>query len=602
MTTILGISAYYHDSAAALLVDGRLVAAAQEERFTRKKNDASFPVNAIKYVLEEAGLRGEEITRVAYYEKPFLKFERLLEVYHSFAPRGIKSYLKAIPVWMREKLYAKKNMAAELAKMGIKAPMSFPEHHLSHAASAFFPSPFDEAAVLTVDGVGEWATATICEGKGNGIKKLAELDFPHSLGLFYSAFTYYCGFKVNGGEYKLMGLSPYGDGSDMAAEYVRIIKENLIDIREDGSFLLNMEYFDFATGLTMTNTTKWEKLFGFGPRKPESEIGRFYIDLANAAQKVTEEVILKLARTAREMTGYRNLVMAGGVALNCAANGVLRKEGVFENIWVQPAAGDAGGAVGAAFALWHISLGKEREVSGRDKMGWAYLGPSYTGRDVENLILRRNASARYLPENEMNEVVSGLLAEGAVVGWFKGRMEFGPRALGNRSILANPCDEDTQRKLNMEIKRRESFRPFAPSVLEEESGEYFEWPGSSPYMLFVDHVVRERRKSLPEDYRDMSYMEKLRTSHSDLPAVTHVDFSARVQTVSREANPSFHGLLEAFKRKTGFGVLVNTSFNVRGEPIVCSPDNAFDCFMNTGMDYLVIENYLFSKTDTKNEH
>lgn len=597
MIIILGLSAFYHDSAAVLLIDGKLVAAAQEERFTRKKHDASFPRHAIGYVLQEAGIKGGEVTHVAFYEKPFIKFERLLETYHVFAPKGFRSFAKAIPLWIKEKLYIKKTLQQNLEQWEIKACLYFPDHHLSHSASAFFPSPYQEAAILTVDGVGEWATTTIGKGYGKTITQLRELQFPHSLGLLYSAFTYYCGFRINSGEYKLMGLAPYGNSSPTACKYIQKIKSQLIDIREDGSFLLNMDYFNYATGLTMTNSQAWEKLFGVPPRQPESEISQAYIDLAYAVQNVTEEVMYKLAVAAKRITGADNLVLAGGVALNCVANGKIRRSKLFKDIWIQPAAGDAGGAIGAAFSVWHIVLGKERIVAGTDLMAGTYLGPAFTDREVENLIRNTDAETVRLSQKHLYERVADLLNSGAIVGWFQGRMEFGPRALGNRSILADPRNTDMQRKLNLEIKNRESFRPFAPSVLEDDRMEYFESEALSPYMLVVDQVHPKQLKLLPETYHEKPYMDKLYTLRSVLQSITHVDFSARVQTVSKQTNPVFYELLQAFKHKTGCSVLVNTSFNVRGEPIVCTPEDAYLCFINTGMDYLVIGNYLFKKNN-----
>lgn len=600
MTVILGISAFYHDSAAVLLIDGKLVAAAQEERFTRQKHDASFPRHAIGYVLQEAGIKGEKVTHVAFHEKPFIKFERLLETYHVFAPKGFRSFVKAIPLWIKEKLYIKKSLRENLQQWGIRAAIFFPEHHLSHAASAFYPSPYREAAILTVDGVGEWATTTISKGYGNTITQLRELQFPHSLGLLYSAFTYYCGFKVNSGEYKLMGLAPYGNNSPMAQEYISKIKTHLIDIRDDGSFLLNMDYFNYTTGLTMTNSSAWQRLFGIPPRQPECEISQPYIDMAYAIQFVTEEVMLKLIVTAHTITGVDHLVLAGGVALNCVANGKIRKNNIFKDIWIQPAAGDAGGAIGAAFAVWHIVLGKGRAEIKTDLMSGTYLGPAFTDNDAENLIRKTGADAKYLPQEDLYQQTASLLSNGAIVGWFQGRMEFGPRALGNRSILADPRNTDMQRKLNLEIKNRESFRPFAPSVLEEDNRKYFETDALSPYMLIVDQVNPNQLTPLPKTYNNMPYMEKLYTVRSSLQAITHVDFSARVQTVSEQTNPVYYKLLQAFKQKTGCSILVNTSFNVRGEPIVCTPEDAYRCFINTGMDYLVIGNYLFKKKNNRN--
>lgn len=597
MTAILGISAFYHNSAAALLIDGEVVAAAQEERFTRLKNDSSFPAHAIAYVLAEAGIEGCEVSYVAFYEKPFIKFERLLDTYHTFAPRGFRSFLKAIPVWIKDKLYIKRNLQRQLATYGVQAPVLFPEHHLSHAAAAFYPSPFEKAAILTVDGVGEWTTTAIGQGNGQDIRFLKSLRFPHSLGLLYSAFTYYCGFKVNSDEYKLMGLAPYGNAAE-AQPYIDLIKRNLIDIKADGSFTLNMRYFEYATGLRMTRNRRWEKLFGVPPRQPESEIRSEYIQMAYAIQQVTEEVILRLARTARLLTGCDKLVLAGGVALNCVANGKLRDSHIFDELWIQPAADDAGGALGAAYAVWHIYMKKKRSVcAAADSMKGGYLGPSFTDKDIRALIRRTQVQAEQLPRTELSSRVAKLISEGAIVGWFQGRMEFGPRALGNRSILADPRNEDMQRKLNMEIKYRESFRPFAPSVLAEDADDYFCLQGaSSPYMLQVAQVQpRWLSQEWPQDYTAWPYMRKLYHHRSQLQAITHVDCSARVQTVTATSNPVYYDLLTHFKALTGCGVLVNTSFNVRGEPIVCTPSDAYRCFMHTGMDYLVIEDWLFSK-------
>jgi len=596
MIVILGISAFYHDSAAVLLIDGEIVAAAQEERFTRIKFDSSFPEHAIAYVLQEGGIEGQDITYVAFYEKPFIKFERLLETYHAFAPRGLQSFVKAMPVWLKEKLYIKNNIRKYLQKYNIHAPVLFPEHHLSHAASAFYPSPYQEAAILTIDGVGEWATTTIGKGCDKNITIIKELQFPHSLGLFYSAFTYYCGFKVNGGEYKLMGLAPFGTYSKQVQTLVKLIKKNLIHICEDGSFLLNMDYFDYATGLKMTNNSKWEKLFGVLPRKPESEISDIYIDLAYAVQYVTEEIILKLVSNVRAVTKQDNLVLAGGVALNCVANSKILKSNLFKHVWIQPAAGDSGGALGAAFAVWHIYLGKDKVYTGSDKMKYSYLGPSFSDNHIQYLVRKWKASSELLTEDTLYDKVASLIDEGAIVGWFQGRMEFGPRALGNRSILADPRNKSMQKRLNLNIKYRESFRPFAPSVIEEDVNEYFEFEGSSPYMLMTADIQSEYRIKLPKDYSVLPYMQKLYVERSFLQAVTHVDFSSRLQTVSKESNYKYFKLLEAFKQKTGCSVLVNTSFNVRGEPIVCTPSDAYRCFMNTDMDYLVIGNYLFSKS------
>lgn len=596
---VLGISAYYHDSAAVLLVDGRIVAAAHEERFTRKKHDPAFPAQAVQYVLAEGGIRLEDISAVVFYDKPYLKFERLLETAHAFAPRGLPSFLAAMPVWIREKLFMRQLLKGELLKFGSSLPqLLFPEHHLSHAASAFYPSPFSDAAILTVDGVGEWATTVIAHGSGNQIRILRELDFPHSLGLLYSAFTYYCGFKVNSGEYKLMGLAPFGDpAAEQTRKWHGLIFDELVDLREDGSFLLNMRYFDFATGLTMSNDGAWQSLFGIPRREPESSISQEYANMALAIQLATEEILLRLARTAQKLTGSRNLVMAGGVALNCVANGRLHREGIFAAIWIQPASGDAGGAVGAALAGWHIGRGKEREPDpGRDAMQGGYLGPEYTPREILRTARRHQAAYRQFQDfSELCEQVAGLLAEGKVVGWFQGRMEFGPRALGNRSILGDPRNPEMQKRLNLKIKYREGFRPFAPSVRMEDCVEYFELADPSPYMLLCAAVQQSHRKPLPADYAEMGMFERLYHLRSDIPAVTHLDYSARIQTVHRETNERYWQLLTAFKELTGYGLLVNTSFNVRGEPIVCSPDDAYRCFMNTEMDYLVMGDYLFER-------
>ena len=598
---ILGLSAYYHDSAAALLVNGEIIAAAQEERFTREKHTSVFPANAAKYVLEEGGIDISDLDAVAFYDKPYLKFERLLETYHGFAPQGLKSFLSAIPVWIKEKLFMRKMLKEELEKIGpAKVQLLFPEHHLSHAASAFFPSPFQEAAILTLDGVGEWATATIGIGKGNKIKILRELYFPHSIGLLYSAFTHYCGFKVNSGEYKLMGLAPYGHpDSEQTTRFKQNIVEKMIDIREDGSILLNMEYFDYATGLTMCRDDRWKSLFGIPRREQESELDQGYMDLALAIQQVTEDVVIQLAETARKLTGSRFLAMAGGVALNCVANGKLLRRRTFEDIWIQPAAGDAGGALGAACAAWYIGQGKPREVVlGLDSMKGAYLGPEYGPSDIARVIKKFKAPYRYFPDIEvLCREVAGLLEQGLVVGWFQGRMEFGPRALGNRSILGNPCSPEMQKKLNLKIKYREGFRPFAPAVLEEDIGEYFELDCPSPYMLLVAPVLEKRRNSLPENYDRQTMYDRLYHLRSDVPAITHIDYSARIQSVNRNTNERFWNLINTFKEKTGFGLVVNTSFNVRGEPIVCNPEDAFLCFMRTEMDFLVMENYIFKKED-----
>ncbi len=598
-TIILGISAYYHDSAAALIIDGEIIAAAHEERFTRKKHDPSFPINAAKFVLNEAGIEYKDLSAVSFYDKPYIKFERLLETYHAFAPRGLSSFLSAIPVWIKEKLFMKKLLKDELFKLGAEnIQILFPEHHLSHAASAFYPSPFEEAAILTIDGVGEWATTTIGFGEGSKIKMLEELHFPHSIGLLYSAFTYYTGFRVNSGEYKLMGLAPYGNANSSQTKiFKEKILDQLVDIRKDGSILLNMDYFSFATGLKMTNDKKWTELFGIPPRDSESEISQDYMDMALAIQQVTEEIVLKLATTAKELTNSDNLVMAGGVALNSVANGKLLKSGIFKDIWIQPAAGDAGGALGAAYLGYYLWKGKKREVTIKpDAMNGAYLGPEYGEKEIKGVIRKYNANFVYYPDfYELTKVVAEKIAEGNVVGWFQGKMEYGPRALGNRSILGDARNPEMQKKMNLKIKYREGFRPFAPTVLEEDINEYFDMDRPSPYMLHVIPVQEKRLNSLPEGYNDLPLYDRLYHLRSDIPAITHIDFSARIQSVNKNTNPKYWGLINEFKKQTGYGVIVNTSFNVRGEPIVCTPDDGFRCFMRTEMDYLVIGNYLFEK-------
>ncbi len=595
---ILGISAYYHDSAAALVVDGKIIAAAQEERFTRIKHDASFPRHAVKYVLDEAGIPFERLSLIMFYEKPFIKFERLLETYHAFAPNGIKSFITALPVWIKEKLFMRKMLKDELTKLGkLLCPIQFTEHHLSHAASAFFPSPFNEAAILTIDGVGEWATTTIGRGVGNGIEILEELHFPHSIGLLYSAFTYYSGFGVNSGEYKLMGLAPYGNPQDLQTlSFIKKIKGQLVDIRPDGSILLNMKYFDFATGLRMTNNRRWGKLFGIERRTPESEIRQDYMNLAYAIQHVTEEIMLKLAATAKRITGSKYLTIAGGVALNCVANSKILQSDLFENVWVQPAAGDAGGAIGAALAGWHITMKKERIFYLPDSMDGSFLGPEFSEKEIRQAMNRYETVYEYFTNFDTLAVrVATLLNDGKVIGWFQGRMEFGPRALGNRSILADARNPEMQKHLNLKIKFREGFRPFAPSVLEEDVDQYFNCSTPSPYMLFVCDVKDSLKIALPPDYATLPMMQRLYFNRSSLPAVTHIDFSSRVQTVNRLTNPRFHRLIRAFKELTGCPIVVNTSFNVRGEPIVSTPDDAYRCFMTTGIDFLVMGNFLFDK-------
>lgn len=600
-TAILGISAYYHDSAAALLVDGEILAAAQEERFTRKKHDSSFPIHACRYVLQEAGLSYENVTAVSFYEKPFLKFERLLETYHAFAPSGFVSFVSAMPAWIKEKLFMRRLLEKHLAALGdATPPIYYPEHHLSHAASAFYPSPFNEAAIMTIDGVGEWATTTIGRGEGKNIEILSELQFPHSIGLLYSAFTYYTGFTVNSGEYKLMGLAPYGNPhSERTASFRARITEELVDIRKDGSIVLNMEYFDYATGLKMVKEHKWEQLFGVPHRRPESDISQEYMDMALAIQDVTEEVVMRLARTARQATGSRNLVLAGGVALNCVANGKILKTGVFDEIWIQPAAGDAGGAVGSALAVWHINQGNERRVNGSaDAMNGSYLGPEFSDHEIRRTLRRYDAKARhYCDFQALATEVAAKIAAGAVIGWFQGRMEFGPRALGNRSILGDVRNPEMQKKMNLKIKYREGFRPFAPSVLEENVADYFDLDRPSPYMLLVTPIRRDRKIDLPEGFHDWPLYDRLYFLRSDMPAITHIDYSARIQSVSMSTNPRYWRLINEFKKLTGYGVIVNTSFNVRGEPIVCTPEDAYRCFMRTEMDILVMGNYLLEKVE-----
>ncbi len=601
---ILGISAYYHDSAAALIIDGEIIAAAHEERFTRKKHDSSFPINAARYVLEEANISYNDLSVVSFYDKPYIKFERLLETYHAFAPKGLISFLSAIPVWIKEKLFMKKMLKEELGKLGNKKiPVLFPEHHLSHAASAFYPSPFSESAILTIDGVGEWATTTICKGSGNSIEILKELHFPHSIGLLYSAFTYYTGFRVNSGEYKLMGLAPYGNPDSVEVKKFKdLIMNELIDIREDGSILLNMKYFDFATGLKMCNDKKWESLFSIPPRPQESHITPEYMNMALAIQQVTEEIILKLARTTKELTDSENLVLAGGVALNSVANGKLLRQKIFKDIWIQPAAGDAGGALGAALAGWHIWKGKKRKMNGSspDAMKGSLLGPEFTDNNFKAVALKYESDFTYYESfDRLTEDIAAKIAEGNVIGWFQGRMEYGPRALGNRSILGDARNPEMQKKMNLKIKYREGFRPFAPSVLEEDASKYFDIDGASPYMLLVVPVKEERRYQLPENYNELPLYDRLYFQRSDLPAITHVDFSGRIQTVNKNVNPKYWKLINEFKKQTGCSVIINTSFNVRGEPIVCTPEDAYRCFMRTEIDYLVLGDYVFEKKKQK---
>ena len=596
---ILGISAFYHDSAAALVVDGEVIAAAQEERFTRKKHDAGFPHEAIAYVLKEGGLTLSQVDHVAFYDKPFLKFERLLETYVANAPRGFKSFHMAIPVWIKEKLFQKDLMLKELdkiekgAKKSFREKLLFAEHHMSHAASAFYPSPFEEAVVLTLDGVGEWATTTVAIGRGKELEMVKEIHFPHSLGLLYSAITYYTGFRVNSGEYKVMGLAPYGE-----PKYKDKMMENLVDMKEDGSFRLNQEYFDYATGLTMTND-KFSKLFGRPVRQAEDDLlDQFHMDMAASVQAVTEEIVMTMTRKLAEEYGIPNLCMAGGVALNCVANGKIQRDGAFKDVWIQPAAGDAGGALGAAYAAWHKELGNERTVaSARDGMKGSYLGPVYETAEIEQRLTAAGAKFTTLSEAEMIDTAAQGLADEKAVGWFNGRMEFGPRALGGRSILGDPRSETMQKTLNLKVKFRESFRPFAPSVLRDDMNDWFNLDYDSPYMLLVDHVRDEKRREMTDEEQALFGIDKLNVKRSEIPAITHVDYSARIQTVHEDTNPLYHKLISAFKAKTGCPVVVNTSFNVRGEPIVCTPEDAFRCFMGTDMDMLVVGNTVLLKED-----
>ncbi|MFA5792132.1 MAG: carbamoyltransferase [Candidatus Paceibacterota bacterium] len=604
---ILGISAFYHDSAAALVKNGEIIAAAHEERFTRKKQDPSFPINAIKFCINYAGVDLNDIDTVVFYDKPFKKFERLLETYYMFAPKGLLSFLSAMPVWIKEKLFLKELIKRELRKIqegsekDFKLPnLLFSDHHLSHAASAFFPSPFKEAAILTIDGVGEWSTASISYGDGKSIKVLKEMNFPNSVGFLYSAFTYFLGFKVNSGEYKLMGLAPYGDPtSERLMKFKKQISTEIVNVKDDGSIWLNQEYFDYCTGLKMINEERWENLFGFRPKKETDLLDQHHCDLALAIQQITDEIVLKIAKTAKKLTNSNNLCLAGGVALNCVSTSKIIQEKLYKNIWIQPAAGDAGGALGAALAAYYLYFGNERTVvSGKDSMKGSYLGPEYSDKDIENTAHTYNAPYKHFQDfNDLLDVVSNLLADGKVVGWFQGRMEWGPRALGNRSILGDARNSEMQRKLNLKIKFRESFRPFAPSVMEEETKEFFDFEQTSPYMLLVADVVEKRRKKLPDNFHKLPLKEKLYFTRSDIPAITHLDYSARLQTVSKETNPQYWELINTFKKKTDYGVIINTSFNVRGEPIVCTPDNAYMCFAKTEIDYLVMGNYLFNKAD-----
>ena len=594
MKSILGISAFYHDSSAALIVDGKIIAAAQEERFTRIKHDPNYPANAVEFVLNYAGLKLNEIDKIIFYEKPFLKFERLLETYVAFAPRGFKSFCKAMPIWLKDKLFQKKILFNELKKHDINfnddTKINFSDHHLSHAASAFFPSPFEEAIILTADGVGEWATTTVAIGKGSNLEIKKEIHFPHSLGLLYSAFTYYTGFKVNSGEYKLMGLAPYG-----RPIYEKKITNNLIDIKDDGTFWLDQNFFNYATGLTMTNEN-FHNLFGQPRRNPDKQsITQFHMDIASSIQKVTENIMIKLAKSLKEEFNIPNLCLAGGVALNCVANGKILKEKIFDKIWIQPASGDAGGSLGAALALWHIEEKNPRIANPNDDMKGSYLGPEYLQNEIEEELSSLGANFTVVDDENIIELTAEDLCKGEAIGWFQGRMEFGPRALGSRSILGDPRSSEMQKNLNLKVKYRESFRPFAPSILREDLVEWFDVDVDSPYMLMVASIKKEKTIKMTEEEKKLFGIDKLNIKRSEIPAVTHVDYSARIQTIHKETNPKYFNLLEKFKKKTQCPVLVNTSFNVRGEPIVNTPTDAFNCFMGTELDKLVIGNCYLEK-------
>jgi len=597
MTAILGISAFYHDSAAALIIDGEIIAAAQEERFTRKKHDPSYPVNAINYCLSEAGLSLTQVDHIAFYDKPFLKFERLLETYVALAPKGFQSFRMAMPVWLREKLFLKDMLIKEIKKIDKSFDsnkLMFGEHHFSHAASAFYASPFEEAVILTLDGVGEWATTTVAIGKGHELDIIKEIHFPHSLGLLYSAFTYFIGFRVNSGEYKVMGLAPYGE-----PKYKDLILEKLIDLKEDGSFRLNQSYFNYTTGLTMVNQ-RFVDLFGEPTRRPDTDkLTQFHMDIAASVQAVTEEVVLTMTRSLAKEYNIPNLCMAGGVALNCVANSKILRDKTFKDIWIQPASGDAGGALGGALAVWHKELNKPRAVNPKDAMKGSYLGPMYEQGSIEKELLDCGAKFDSFTEDEIIEQTSQALADGKAVGWFQGRMEFGPRSLGSRSILGDPRSEKMQKTLNLKVKYRESFRPFAPSVLREDVTDWFELDYDTPYMLLVGDVRKDRRIEMTKEEKSLFGIDKLNIKRSSIPAVTHVDYSARIQTVHKQTNSKYHALISKFKEKTGCSVLVNTSFNVRGEPIVCSPKDAFKCFMGTELDLLVVGNCLLRKEKQK---
>ena len=600
MTSILGISAFYHDSAAALIIDGKIIAAAQEERFSRKKHDSSYPFHAIEYVLKEAKLKLNEVNYITFYEKPFLKFERLLETYVAFAPKGFKSFSMSMPIWLGEKLFQKKILYNELRNHDENFhdinKIYFSEHHFSHAASAYYPSPFNDATILTLDGVGEWATTTMAKGYGQELEILKEIHFPHSIGLLYSAFTYYTGFKVNSGEYKVMGLAPYGE-----PKFKNLILDKLIDLKEDGTFRLNMEFFDYATGLKMTNE-KFSKLFGKPVRNSRKDLlTQFHMDIASSIQVITEEIVLRLARSIAKDNESKNLCMSGGVALNCVANGKILKEKIFENIWIQPAAGDAGGALGAALALWHKELKQERLTSLKDNMRGSYLGPSFNNDEILDKLTTLGADFEKLSEEDLLKITAKELSKEKIIGWFQGRMEFGPRALGARSIIADPRSETMQKKLNLKVKFRESFRPFAPSVIREDLSEWFDLDCDSPYMLLVADVKNNIKKEMTKDEKKLFGIEKLNVKRSDIPAVTHVDYSARIQTVHENTNPRYYKLIKNFKNITKCPVLVNTSFNVRGEPIVCSIEDAYKCFMGTDLDILVCGDFILYKEKQNNQ-
>ena len=600
MTSILGISAFYHDSAAALIIDGKIIAAAQEERFSRKKHDSSYPFHAIEYVLKEAKLKLNEVNYITFYEKPFLKFERLLETYVAFAPKGFKSFSMSMPIWLGEKLFQKKILYNELRNHDENFhdinKIYFSEHHFSHAASAYYPSPFNDATILTLDGVGEWATTTMAKGYGQELEILKEIHFPHSIGLLYSAFTYYTGFKVNSGEYKVMGLAPYGE-----PKFKNLILDKLIDLKEDGTFRLNMEFFDYATGLKMTNE-KFSKLFGKPVRNSRKDLlTQFHMNIASSIQVVTEEIVLRLARSIAKDNESKNLCMSGGVALNCVANGKILKEKIFENIWIQPAAGDAGGALGAALALWHKELKQERLTSLKDNMRGSYLGPSFNNDEILDKLTALGADFEKLSEEDLLKITAKELSKEKIIGWFQGRMEFGPRALGARSIIADPRSETMQKKLNLKVKFRESFRPFAPSVIREDLSEWFDLDCDSPYMLLVADVKNNIKKEMTEEEKKLFGIEKLNVKRSDIPAVTHVDYSARIQTVHENTNPRYYKLIKNFKNITKCPVLVNTSFNVRGEPIVCSIEDAYKCFMGTDLDILVCGDFILYKEKQNNQ-